>query len=156
MQMSTTPSQTIQPAQYQERQKLKDMADNASEVLITATAVFPFDFFPNSITVDRSKVTLHKRIFFGHADAISVQIEDLLNAEVETGPLFATLKVYTRIPNITPLTIRYLPRKAAIDVQNLLEGFTIARAREIDCSAIPRQDLARQLIRLGHEAGQVT
>jgi hypothetical protein len=129
------------------------MAESAQEVLATARAVFPFDLFPDSIVVDRTKVTIHKKEFFGAADTISVQIEDILNAEVSAGPFLATLKIYTRIPYRKAIKISYLPRKQAFHIQSIIEGYNIARARKIDCSTISRADLLRLLMQLGHEAG---
>jgi hypothetical protein len=138
---------------YGNRQQLAAIAEGAQEVLATAKAIFPFDLFPDSIVVDRTKVTFHKREFFGAADTINIQIEDILNAEVAAGPFLATLKVYTRIPNKKAIKINNLSRKQAFLIQSIIEGYNIARARKIDCSTISKVDLVRLLTQLGQEAG---
>lgn len=135
-----------------DQQRLHQIATHAQETLLAAEAVFPFQLFPDSIVLDRTKVTLHKRIFFGATDDISVQIEDILNVGVDAGPFFATLKIFTRIPYVDPLTIHNLRRQEALDFQGVIEGYVIARAEKIDCSSINKYELLVLLRRLGHES----
>lgn len=135
----------------EDRADLKDMADNSQEVLIMAESIFPFNFFPDTITVSRMKVSVAKRYFFRVAEVTSMQIDDILNVEVDVGPLFGSLSIYTRIQGIAPLRITFLSRGKAIEVKRVLEGYIIAKSQEIDCSAIPRDELVKRLRRLGGE-----
>jgi hypothetical protein len=139
---------------YGNRQQLASIAENAQDILVTATAVFPFDFFPDSISVDRTKVTIHKRLFFGQTEVKSLQVEDILNVEIDAGPLFASLKITSRVPNQPPMEVHYLPKHQAAEIHSIIEGYNIARAKKIDCSTIPKKDLVPLLVRLGHEANQ--
>jgi hypothetical protein len=139
---------------YGNRQQLMSVAQAAQEPLMEASAIFPFDLFPDTIVVDRTKVTIHKRIFFGQAETTSVQLDDILNVELSSGPFLASLRIFTRMANMhmEPLVIEYLSRKSAIDIQSLIEGYIIAINKKIDCNTIPKKELVKQLVQLGHEA----
>lgn len=140
--------------QYTEagRQKLLHMANDAQEMLFTADTVFPLDLFPDTISIDRIKVTVIRRSFFRVAEVISIQIEDILNVEGDMGPFFGSLKIWTRFFSSEPLHITQLSRKDASTLKQLIQGYVIARHKKIDCSAIRTQELIPMLCQLGQEA----
>lgn len=132
--------------------KLRSIADSAHEVLFSTQSVFPFMLFPDSITVDRIKVTVVQRAFFRVSEVNSFQIEDILNVEGDTGPFFGSLKIYTRFFSTEPLRINYLSRKDTIFIKRILQGYNIARQRKIECMHIPRDELVALLYDLGGES----
>jgi hypothetical protein len=67
---------------------LKKVVKRSHEVLASVRTVFPLTLFPDSIVVDRTKISLIKRDFFWTSNTISFQIEDVLNVSCGTGPLF--------------------------------------------------------------------
>jgi len=133
-------------------QELTDITDDAQDVLMRAETVFPFTLFPDTITIDRIKVTVAKRSFFRVAEVISIQIEDFLNVEVDVGPYFGSIKLWTRFFTVKPLTIHYLRRDDAITIKKILQGYIIARNRKIDCSSVPKNELLALLFTLGEDA----
>lgn len=144
-------SDETNPANHDEV-KLQKVADTAQDILIKAESTFPFVLFPDTVTVSRMKVTITRRSFFKVADIISLQIEDILNVEVDTGPFFGSLNVFTRIYGSDPLRITFLSRKSAIDVKRILEGYVIARQRDIDTSGIEKRELITLLTQLGSDS----
>lgn len=149
--------QTKQPVgpikdQAQERSDIEKVAQNAEDVLIKVQSVFPFMLFPDTISVSRMKVAITRRSFFRVADVISIQHEDILNAEADIGPFFGSIKIYTRIYGSEPLKITYLSRKSALAVKCLIEGFIIAHKQEIEYNDLPTDELITLLNRLGSDA----
>lgn len=136
----------------QGQEELQKVADNAQDILVKAESTFPFMLFPDTITVSRMKVAITRRSFFKVADVISLQIEDILNVEVDTGPFFGSLNIFTRIYGTDPLRITFLSRKSALDVQRILEGYVIARQRDIDTSNIEKGELVALLTQLGSDS----
>lgn len=134
------------------QEELQKVADNVQDILIKAESTFPFVLFPDTITVGRMKVAITKRAFFRVADIISLQIEDILNVEVDTGPFFGSLSIFTRIYGTDPLRINFLSRKDAIAVKRILEGHLIARNRKIDTSEIDKDELIALLTQLGSDS----
>lgn len=139
------------PVEQTESQDLQKVAADAQEVLITAESVFPFVLFPDTIEVDRVKATITRRLFFRVAEVISVQIEDILNVESDVGPFFGSLNIFTRFFADKPLQINFLSRKDTQAVKEILQGYIIARSKDIDCSSIEKPKLISLLLQLGRD-----
>lgn len=131
-------------------EELINAANRSHEVLFTASTLFPFTLFPDSITVDREKVTLTKRQFFGIAEAMSIRVEDILNVTVDVGPFFGAIKISTRFfdPD-KPYAMNYLKRADAMTLKQIIQGYVIAIQEKIDCSAYSAEDLTLVLKELG-------
>lgn len=130
-------------------EKLYDVAIKAHDILLSANTVFPFILFPDTITIDREKVTIVHRPFFRMAKIVSVRIHDLLNVEADVGPFFGTVHLTSRYFLNNPESINYLWRSDAAKVQRLLQGYIIAQHEKIDCSKIPKEELCILLDDLG-------
>lgn len=141
-----TNTQARTQAQFQE---LANVAKKAQDVLITASTVFPFNLFPDTVSIDRVKVNVKRRIFFKLSTTTSMQIDDILNAEVSVGPFFGTLKIWTRFFNNEPVEVKYLKREDAFALKRIIQGFIIARQKELDCSQIEKNELVNVLHQLG-------
>ena len=135
--------------------KLQVVVEKAQNILIKATAVFPFDLFPDSITIDRQKLTVVHHSFFSVKQTVSVQHSDIKNIQADIGPFFGSLTVTSEhfINNIQ--TIKFLPKKDALSIQQLVQGFIIAYSEGVDMSEIDDEKLVELLNRLGRgEAGE--
>lgn len=133
--------------------KLEHIAETASDVLMTATTVFPFTLFPDTVTIDRIKVTINRRLFFGVEKVTSIQVEDILNAEANAGPLLGSVKLWTRFFADKPLRVNYLTAEDAREIQQILQGYIIVRHKKIDCTKIEKHELVKLLRELGQQAG---
>ena len=131
--------------------ELEQEASRALEVLFEANTVFPFVLFPDTVSIDRVKVTVTRRLFFQTAQVISIQIEDVLNVEANTGPFFGSLKIWTRFFNKKPLMVSWLSRQDAIKIKTILQGYSIARNKQIDTTNVPVDELVALLARLGED-----
>ena len=140
-------------ADKEDRMKtLNKIVAKSNEVLATATAVFPFDLFPNTVTVDRTKVTITKRSFFWSAEVISLRIEDILNVTTGVGPFFGSLTVASRVmSSVDHFTISYFWRKDAIRLKHIIQGYVIAHHNNIDVSHLSKREMIKTLSELGHD-----
>lgn len=130
--------------------ELAQTISNSHEVLFTATTSFPFTLFPDTITIDRTKLTIAHKEFFKVGEVMSIRIEDILNVTADVGPFFGSLKVYTRFfNNDKPYHINYLKRADALRIKRILQGYIIAIQKNIDCSSLPTDQLASILDDLG-------
>jgi len=158
MDYNNYPSQTRQitplEQQYHEKDKVKRELNHAigqsAEVLGRATTVFPFTLFPDTVTIDRSKLTITHRSFFSVAEVTSIRIEDMLNVIANVGPFFGSLKVSTRFfdSEKEPLKVNWLWREDALRLKRVIQGYIIAIQEHIDCSALSAAELALLLDRL--------
>lgn len=117
--------------------------------LIEVKSVFPFDLFPNSVTLDRKQVTITYRYFFQVMRVVSVQIQDILSAEVNAGPFFGSLDIVSRFFTDVHHKINWMWRGDAIKLRRLIQGAILAHHEEIDIINIPRDELLEKLYRLG-------
>lgn len=144
-----------------ERQKAKDALVNAvgssHDILARATTVFPLTLFPDTLTIDRTKMTITHRDFMGAGEVISISIEDILNVAATVGPLFGSVTIATRFfdPN-KPYKIDHFWRKDALKIKRIAEGYIIARQKDIDTSALSTRELSKLLDELGKVSAEDT
>lgn len=132
--------------------ELSKMVTRSNEILASATAVFPFDLFPDTVTLDRTKVTITKRTFFWSAEVISIRIEDILNVSTGVGPFFGSVTIASRVMStVDHFKIDYFWRKDAIELKHMIQGYVIALHNKIEVDHLPKQDLRRTLAELGHD-----
>lgn len=130
------------------RKELHDAIKGSNQVLAKATTALAL--FPDTMTVDRAKVTITKRSFFRAAEVMSMRIEDILNVRATLGPLFGYVKIASRVMNKDQdSTIGRFWRRDAERLKRITQGYVIALQREIDCSSLETKELAQMLERLG-------
>jgi len=131
--------------------ELKRAVVSADEILARADAVFPFNLFPDTITIDREKITIAHRVFFRIAEVISIRIEDVLNVTADVGPFFGSLKITSRFfdHQEKPYKITFLWRSDAMRLKRIAQGYLIARKKNIDCSKLSAKELRDALDSLG-------
>lgn len=155
MQPDETPSQPKPNASAEQIRKaeaaLKESARTANEVLVSATTVFPFTLFPDTVTVDREKVTIVRRLFFAAASVRSIKLEDVLDVMAGTGPIFGSLRIVSR--GVVPATVyhlKFLKREDALRVKRILQGAIILSSKEgVDLDLIEKKRLVDMLERSG-------
>lgn len=132
-------------------QELREAIRGSNEILATATT--PFKFFPDTLTLDRAKLTVTKRSFFRTADVMSMRIEDVLNVTASIGPLVGSVTFSSRVfNNQKPYTVGMFWRKDAIRLKRITQGYVIALQRGIDCSSLSAPALIAMLDQLGEDA----
>ena len=148
------PSQhTVEPLTREESiDQLKSIAGESDDVLATADTIFPFDLFPDTITVSRNKVTISKRVFFRLAETVSVRIEDIMSATNTVGPFFGGIVILSRVKNQDrEIHIGPLWRHDAIRIKRIIHGFVIAKQRAVDTSSLHGEELAALLLQVGDD-----
>ena len=142
-------SQTLDP-----KEGLQKLIRKSHQLLASAqTVILPINLFPDSVTIDRTKVTITKRAFFWTSSVISFRIEDVLNVACSTGPIFGSLIISSRIMNSTDhYEIDYFWRKDAIYLKQLIQGYVIAQHNRIETSHLNRKELVKTLLELGRDS----
>ena len=108
--------------------ELTHAINQAHEVLVQATTVFPFTLFPDTVVLDREKLTISHKVFFLTGDVMSIRIKDILNVTVDLGPFFGSVTIHTRFfSNVEkPYIVKYLNRNDALKLKRILQGYIIA------------------------------
>jgi hypothetical protein len=143
---------------YQAKKELKKAIGASHEVLVSAQTIFPFVLFPDTITIDRGKLTISHRSFFKVAEVISIRIEDILNVTANVGPFFGSLQITTRFfgtgseHDDKAYRINWLARDDALKIKRIAHGYITALQKEVDTSALSSSELAKLLLELGADS----
>lgn len=133
-------------------EQLLQTAIQSHDILFKTKTVFPFTPFPDTITIDREKVTIANRFFFSVAKITSSPINDIQNTEANVGPFFGSVRITSRFFYNNIRLLKYMWRDDALKVQQILQGYIIAHQKEIDCSEIDKDRLVALLLDLGKGA----
>jgi len=132
------------------REELNQAIEGSQDVLAIVNTVSPI--FPDTITVDRAKLTITQRKFFATGDVMSIRIEDILNATATLGPFFGTVKIVSRVMSgEKPYVTNLMWRNDAVHLKRIIQGYIIALQRQIDCSKLPTNELVAKLDKLGED-----
>jgi hypothetical protein len=132
---------------------LKKIVEQSHETLMSANTVFPITIFPDTVTVDRTKVTITRRDFFWSSDVMSIRIEDVLNVAANVGPLFGSLTIASRVMStVDHFRINHFWRSDAIRLKQIIQGYVIAQHNKIDTAHLGKKELIETLIELGHDS----
>lgn len=140
-------------AEIQEtKEELKKAIHGSHEVLATAKTVFPFALFPDTVTIDREKLTIARRSFFSNAEVMSIRIKDILNVTANVGPFFGSIHIVSRVlTSEKPYEVKFLWREDSLKLKRVMQGYIIATQKGIDCSPLTTEDLAELLNKLGKD-----
>lgn len=142
----------VSPHQVAEaKEEMKKAIRGAHEVLFIAKTVFPFNIFPDTITVDRVKLTITTKFFFKVEEVTSIRIEDILNITANTGPFFGSIKIVSRVLTADEQHINYLWKNDALRLKRILQGYVIVMQKDIDVTPLPTKDLRKMLDDLGKD-----
>jgi hypothetical protein len=146
-------SQSKKQQELKEAEKLKEVVKRSHEVLGSANTVFPITLFPDTIIVDRTKMSIIKRDFFWTSNTIGFQIEDILNVSCGIGPIFGSLTIASRVMStIDHFQINYLWRSDAIFLKHLIQGHIIAKNNKLDTDGLSKEEMIETLCELGMDA----
>ena len=138
----------------EESEHIDEVAKRSHEILASArTVILPVNLFTDSITVDRTKVTITKRTFFWTSQVITTRIEDILGVTSNCGPLFGSLTISTRIMNSTDhYEVNYFWRKDAEYIKRILQGYVIAQHNQLKTEHLSQQELIDTLLEIGQDS----
>ncbi len=110
-----------------------------------STHKFPFDIFPDTITVEEGRVNVIIRNFFFSSQVYTVDLKNIANVIINTAPFFAQLVIVSKTFAENEIRINNLWIKDAIYVRRLIEGLRVLDANQIDTSVYTKRDLITKL-----------
>ncbi len=128
---------------------LQSVVHESHTVLASAKAVFPFDLFPDTVTIDRHKLSVIHRAFWGVEKTASVPIENIKNIEADIGPFFGSVIITSDLFINNTQTVKWLTNSDARKIQNLVQGAVVAQREDIDLNKIGTKKLRTMLTDLG-------
>ncbi|HZE87298.1 MAG TPA: hypothetical protein VE090_03775 [Methylomirabilota bacterium] len=140
------------PLQQKMVDKIHQLARKSSQILLRIKTVFPFDFFPDTLTINANKIDVVKSDFFFSQHTTSIPLRDIANVEVETAPFFAKLQIINVRYPMEPVSLQYLPKAAALKAKRIIDGLLVAMSQGADVAVIEPKKLLPQLEKVGGSA----
>ncbi len=136
--------------------KLKRLASQSQNVLLTLKSIYPLDLFPDTVIIDENKVNIIRKDFFGAENIHSILIEDVTNVTVATGPFTATLDIIDSTNFRYPITytVRHLNIRKALLARRLIQGLISCKREGVDLSSCDNKEVLECLEELGHARGE--
>jgi len=110
-----------------------------------STHKFPFDFFPDTITIEEGRVNVIIRNFFFSSQVYSVDLKNIANVIINTAPFFAQIVIVSKTFTENEIRINNLWINQAVYVRRLIEGLRILDSKQIDTSVYSKRDLIHNL-----------
>jgi hypothetical protein len=131
---------------------LHDAALKSTDILFKTDTVFPFTLFPDTITIDREKLSIAYRLFFRIANISTTPLDDIESVDVSLGPFFGSLRITSKFFVNNIRTVNFLSRDDAVMIQRILHGHKLTKEKDVDCSKVATKDLVPMLLELGKGA----
>lgn len=122
---------------------------NSQKTLFIISSVFPFDLFPDQISIEPMQVNVSKKSFFATYHVQSIPLKNVADVFLQTSLFFATLKIIDSSYIENSIKVEYLPKDKACRARRIIMGLVIAMKENIDLSRLPLQDLALKAEQLG-------
>src|SRR3990167_3673643 len=127
-----------------DRRTIADMVHNSNTILMSITSVFPFDFYPTTINVEATRVTIINRQLFA-SQVNSIDIKDISSVFIETGILFAAITLISTTYSQKKLVVTKLWKKEAILLRRIIEGLRMFEKNDINTTNFSRDELLSKL-----------
>jgi hypothetical protein len=128
---------------------IDSLIQKSQGTLFETKAIFPFDFVPDQLLIDMSKVTILYREFFGMGTEHTILLNEIRNVDVEIHLLTATLLILVSGPGVIWTSIEYLHKRDALLAKHIIEGLLIAKAEKCDLQGMSIPERVEKLVSLG-------
>jgi len=144
------PSPPLKANGFKDKEKMDRLVRSSQKTLLTVSAVFPFDLFPDQISIEPMQINFSKKSFFFTYHMQSIPIRNVADVFLQTSLLFASLKIIDLSYNIeNSIKVDYLPKYKACKARRIIQGLVIANKESIDLSQLPPNELAMKAEQLG-------
>lgn len=127
--------------------KLSVLAKLSKEVLFEAKSVYPFELWPDKITICLNRITItYNTPFF--KDERPIPIEFLNTAHVTRGAFFATLSIET-FGVEKPNPIRHLKINEARKARRFILALVECKKNGVDFKSYEIEDIKKKLLTIG-------
>lgn len=133
----------------QDKKTVAELVRKSNRILTTISShKLPYDFFPDSITIEEGRLTVITRNFFFNSRVHSIDIKNVSNIFINIAPLFAQLVIVSKTFIENEIKIKCLRKKEAVFARRIIEGLRIFADKDIDTSNYTKEELLAKLSEL--------
>lgn len=133
------------------QKSLTDLLKESQNILFRFHTVFPFDLFPDEVTIDENKVNIVKKRFYFSYSVHSVLISDITDISLETGPFFASLTIIDSSNYRFPIEIKIsnITKENAYTARKIIQGMIATKRNNISLASLPINKVRNDVSILG-------
>lgn len=138
------------------QERLETIVERNNYVLFEAKSIWPIDFFPDTILIDMTKISIIHKTFYATEHVTAIPLQSIADIFLQTTFFSAalTIKYLLRTDRpgiIEPVETKILAlhRNEAIIAKNIIRGLILANEENIDLTKIKIEDLRGKLEELG-------
>jgi hypothetical protein len=132
-----------------QEEKLENLTENAQKLLFKCSSIFPFDLFPDELTIEPTQVNVCKKTFFLTNRLQSVPVKNISDVIVQTVPFFASIKVVDQFFVDNSFQLDFIKKEDAERARNIIQGLIIASKEGVDVARIDRKQLIERVEKMG-------
>ena len=145
-------AQEVDKQARQDEVTVAELVRKSNRILVSISShAFPVDFFPNTINVEESRITIIKRSLFA-SEVSSIDIKNISNVFINTAIFFSQLVIISKTFEENEIKIRNLRPREAVFVRRIIEGLRIFENSKIDTSNYSQAELVAKLQELSTTA----
>lgn len=133
--------------------RLKSLVNRGRVYLFRTSAIFPFDLFPDELSIELDQVNVCIKSFFLTGESRSILIKNIADIYLSTSFLFASLKIIDTSYIENSVEISYLRKDEAERARRIIQGLILASKEEVDLSKIDPKRLLSEAERIGTMKG---
>jgi hypothetical protein len=133
------------------KEKVEKLLDKTEKPLFQIKAVFPFQLFPDSVIIDRAKVTYALYLFFYSRRYFPILIENIRTVWVTTNLFFGALTVEIKGLELRDQqkTVEHLWKADAIKAHRIITGLIAIHEEKIDITSLSNQEVLEMTEKIG-------
>ncbi len=128
-------------------EKFNNLVEGTSQFSYKIRTHAPIDLFPNELIIDINKVSVLYKTFMSR-DVLSIPIKDINKVEVTSDILSASIEIVNG-SQTTTLSLTWLKKREAREVQAIIQGLLVAAKNNIDISQFDSSEITERLKMLG-------
>lgn len=133
--------------------KLQNLANRGRISLYRICAVFPFDFFPDEISIEPDQINICIKSFFRSGKSYSIPIKNIADVYLYTSFMFASLKIIDTSYIENSVEVPFLRKKEAEKARRIIQGLILASKEGVDLSKIEPKKLIEKAEEIGKMQG---
>lgn len=124
---------------------LADLVKKSNRIIVSISShAFPVDFFPNTINVEESRISVINRHFLS-SEVYSVDIVNISNILINTSIFFSQLNIVSKTYEENEIKINNLWTHEAIYLRRIIEGLRTFARKQIDTCNFTKPELISKL-----------
>lgn len=135
----------------QSNAKFEGLLNKTGQILMQFQTSFPFDLFPDRVTIDMNKVTISKREFFSSEIVTSIPAKEIKDISVSTAGFLATLTILTQ-SSPDPIVIEKIKKQDALRARRVLQALIMTEKENIQLTKVKTDNLVDKLETIGRVA----